>query len=159
MYIVMLVVGLGFLLITLVVGELFELEGMRFSFLSPSVIAVFLGVAGAVGTFMGGNLNAILLLTISLGAGFVASMLLSKLVIKPLHRAQNTSTVYQQDLIGMRAIVDSPIAQGDYGRIVYTVNGSRVTSPAKCRDGEKIGTGIAVEITHIENNTFFVRKV
>ncbi|MCL2420413.1 MAG: NfeD family protein [Defluviitaleaceae bacterium] len=159
MYIVMLVVGLGFLLITLVVGELFEMEGARLSFLSPSVIAVFLGVAGAVGTFMGGNLGAMLLLAVSLGAGFVASLLVSKLIIQPLHRAQNTSTVYQQDLIGMRAVVDSPIAQGDYGRIVYTVNGSRVTSPAKCGGGEKIETGAAVEITHIENNTFFVRKI
>ena len=159
MYVVMLVVGLGFLVITIATGELFELEGTQFSFLRPSIIAAMLATAGAIGTFMADDIPSFLLLPVSIAVGFVIGLLLNKFVIDPLHRAQNTSTVDQQALIGLRAKVDSQIAQGGFGRIVYTVNGSRVTSPAKTDDGSGLSAGVSVEIMYIENQTFFVREV
>jgi len=159
MYIVMLVVGLGFLILTIATGELFELEGTQFSFLRPSVIAAILAIAGAIGTFMGDDIPALLLFPVSIVTGLVIGFFLNKFVIDPLHRAQNTSTVDQQALIGMHAKVDSQIAQGGFGRIVYVVNGSKVTSPAKTDDGNGLSAGTSVEIMYIENQTFFVREV
>jgi len=155
----MLVVGLGFLIITVAVGELLELEGTHFSFLRPSVIAAILATAGAIGTFMPDRFPALFLLPISIGAGLVIGLLLNKLVLDPLHRAQSTSTVDQEELIGTVAVVDSRIAQDSYGRIVYAVNGSRVTSTAKADDGRAIDAGVQVVIVYIEDNTYFVREL
>ena len=159
MYIIFLIVGLGFLIISVVMGELLELEGAHLSFLRPSIIAAVLAVTGAMGTFMGDSIPRLLLLPVSVGVGLLIGFLLSAFIINPLHRAQSTSTVEQKDLIGMQATVDSKIAQGGFGRIIYTVNGSRVSSPARSITGTGFETGTAVEITDIQEGVYYVRAV
>ena len=155
MYLLMLIVGLGFIVITLVVGEIGDIE--VFGFISPSVIALILVAAGAFGVFLG-NENSIITLPLSIAVGLGIGVLFTKFVVKPLRRSQNTSTVDQQALIGLDATVDSRIIQGGFGRIVYTVNGSRIQSPAKAVDGSGIDLGATVKIMYIENKTFFVEK-
>jgi membrane protein implicated in regulation of membrane protease activity len=103
--------------------------------------------------------SGLLLLPVSLGGGLVLGFLLHKLVFAPLYRAQNTSTVDQDELVGTVASVDSRIMEGGYGRIVYAVSGSRVTSTAKAHDGTSIAAGTQVAIVYIEDNTFFVREL
>jgi len=159
MYLVMLFVGMGFLLITVFAGELFDMEGTSFSLLRPSVIAVMLVTAGALGHFVTFPFTDLAVLPAVLLAGLGLGYLLTVFVIGPLHKLQNTSTVNQQDLIGLEATVDSQIAQGGYGRIIYTVNGSRVQSPAKTTDGSGLGTGTKVEIQYIEGKTFHVKQM
>ena len=155
MYLVMLIVGGGFIIITLIIGEFFEFEG-PFGFLSPSVFALMLVTAGAIGQFS--DINFAIKLPVSLAVGLGVGLLFTKFVVQPLHRSQNTSTVDQQALIGLTATVDSRIAQGGFGRIVYTVNGSRVQSPAKTINGAGVDLGAAVKIMYIENKTFFVEE-
>jgi membrane protein implicated in regulation of membrane protease activity len=155
----MLVVGLGFLGITALFGQLLEFEGAHFSFLRPSLVAAVLATAGAIGTFMPGAISGLLLLPVSLGGGLVLGFLLHKFIFAPLHRAQNTSAVSQEELVGTVAAVDSRILEGGYGRIVYAVAGSRVTSTAKAHDGNSIAAGTQVAIVYIEDNTFFVREL
>ena len=156
MYLLMLIIGLGFIIITLVVGELGEFEGV-FGFISPSVIALMLVAAGAFGVFLGDK-NSIITLPLSIAVGFGLGLLFTKFVVQPLRRSQNTSTVDQQALIGLTATVDSRIVQGGFGRILYTVNGSRVQSPAKTIDGAGVDSGAAVKIMYIENKIFFVEE-
>ena len=155
MYLIMLIVGSGFIIITLIVGEFFEFEG-PFGFLSPSVFALMLVSAGAIGHFS--DIEHALKLPVSLAIGLGVGILFTKFIVQPLHKSQNTSTVDQQALIGVTATVDSRIAQGGFGRIVYTVNGSRIQSPAKTVDGVGIDLGVAVRIMYIENKTFFVEE-
>jgi membrane protein implicated in regulation of membrane protease activity len=80
------------------------------------------------------------------------------LVIVPLNKAQNTSAFDKQATIGTWAKVISPIPQGGYGKIRYSVSGSVVTSPAKSEDGGEINSGENVAIVYIEGNTYFVKR-
>jgi membrane protein implicated in regulation of membrane protease activity len=158
-YVVLLGVGLGFLIISLAVGELLELEGTNFLPVSPAVIAASLVAAGGTGLLLQNRLEGIFVLPVAIAAGLVIGYALNIFVIRPLHRAQNTSTVDQQSLIGMAARVTSLIPQGGYGQITYSVNGSRVSSPARAVDGNSLIAGTQVEISYIEERTFYVTAV
>lgn len=159
LYIILLVVGGGFLLVTLFVGEFIEIEGTTFPLMRPSLLAAFLTIAGAVGTFMGDTISRLFLFPAAFIVALAISLLLNKLVIEPLHRAQNTSTVSREEIVGTVATVDSRIAQGGFGRIVYAVGGSRVTSTARAVDDSGFNADTAVEIVRIdEDGTCFVKK-
>jgi membrane protein implicated in regulation of membrane protease activity len=160
MYQVMFGVGVGFIVLSLLVGELAEVEGMVFGFLKPSLIAIFLVVMGGLGLILTPRLEGLTLIVAAISfmaALFVAGML-NRFVIIPLQKAQNTSAFNMQDTIGMSATVISPIPQNGYGKIRYSVSGSVVTSPAKSEDGTAVPAGEAVSIIYVEKNTYFVRR-
>jgi membrane protein implicated in regulation of membrane protease activity len=163
MYYVLLGVGAGFILISLFVGEFMEFEGASpLSILKPMLIAIFLVVTGGLGLLLTPNFEWLggggLVLFISVISGLAVAGLVNRFVIIPMHRAQNTSAFNIQDTIGTAAEVISPIPQGGYGKIKYSISGSIVTSPAKSEDGNAISTGENVEIIYIEKNTYFVRR-
>lgn len=158
MYLVLLGVGAGFVLLSLIFGELVDLEGSIFSFLRPMVIAVFLTVMGGVGLILTPRIASPFVFGISVVSGLFVGCLLHRLVIVPLHKMQNTSAYNKQDLIGTTAKVALTIPQGGYGKIKYTVSGSVVTSPAKSADGGGINKDNDVTIMYIEDNTYFVKN-
>ncbi|MCL1882676.1 MAG: hypothetical protein FWF81_02855 [Defluviitaleaceae bacterium] len=167
MYLVLFGVGAGFIVLSLLIGELGEIGDMEgpigFAFFKPKLIAIFFVVMGGLGllltpgfrNFFGGDG---LVLFISVLGGLAAAGLFNKFVMIPLQKAQNTSTFNIQDTIGTIAEIISPIPQGGYGKIKYNVSGSVVTSPAKSDDGNPINSGETVEIIYIEKNTYFVRQ-
>ena len=163
MYAILFGVGLGFIVLSFIIGGLFDIESPSFSFLQPKLIAIFLTVMGGLGLildpimygFVGGA--GIVLFASFLGALFVSG-LIHRLVIVPLYKAQNTSAFDKQATIGISAEVISPIPQGGYGKIRYSISGSTVTSPAKSDDGNAIDSGEYVDIIYIEKNTYFVKK-
>ncbi|MCL2674059.1 MAG: hypothetical protein FWE92_01870 [Defluviitaleaceae bacterium] len=159
MYVVMIVVGLGFILISLFAGEFFEFEGAHISILRPSVIALALVVTGGVGILMTPQFSHFVALPVGLGIGMAVSLAVSKAILEPLHRSQNTSTVDSEELIGKHATVTSIIPQSGFGQITYEVNGSKVTGPAKGKDGRGVKQGEIVEILSIVNNTYFVKPI
>ncbi|MCL1844747.1 MAG: NfeD family protein [Defluviitaleaceae bacterium] len=167
LYFILFGIGAGFILISLVVGELGELGGFDggssgFAFFKPKLIAVFLVASGAIGLILTPNLYfpgvGGIILFISVTGGLLTAGLFNRLVIIPLNRAQNTSAFNIQDTIGTTADVISPIPQGGYGKIRYNISGSVVTSPAKSEDGNQISAGTRVEIIYVEKNTYFVRR-
>ncbi|MCL2564994.1 MAG: NfeD family protein [Defluviitaleaceae bacterium] len=162
MYFVFFGVGVGFIVISLLLGGLLDTEGGAFAFFKPILIAVFLTVAGGMGLLLTprfyGTAGSGIVLAISLLSGFLIATLLNFFVIKPLLRAQNTSTFNKKDTIGQIAKVISPIPQGGYGKISFSVSGSVVTSPAKSEDGDAVNKGESVEITQVEGSTYFVKK-
>ena len=158
MYLVMLCVGAGFIVISLVAGELFEIEGTGFFFVRPILIAAFLAIFGATGLVIGQAFGPTITFAISISVAFIIAFLINRLVIVPLYKLQNTSVHDKQSLIGIGAKVSSPIPQGGYGKIRYSVNGSIVTSPAKCEDGGEIKVDESVTIRYIEKNTYFVKR-
>lgn len=162
MYFVFFGVGVGFIVISFLLGGFTDTEGGSFTFLKPILIAVFLTVAGGLGLLLTprfyGSVGSVIVLAISILGGFLIATLLNFFIIKPLYRSQNTSTFYKQDTIGHIATVTSRIPPGGYGKISFTISGSVVTSPAKSEDGGEINGGESVEITQIEGSTCFVKR-
>jgi len=160
MYTIFFGVGVGFIALSLVIGELVEIEGTAFSIFRPTLIAVFLTVMGGLGMILTPRFDdgAGIVLVVSLLSGAVVASIIHFFVMIPLHMAQNTSAFDKSDTIGMAAKVISRVPQGGYGKISYSVSGSVVTSPAKSEDGGEIESGENVEIINIEGNTYFVRR-
>jgi len=162
MYLIFFGVGVGFILLSLLLGEFMETEGSAFSFLKPTLIAVFLTVVGGLGLLLTprfyGSLGDGVVLAISIMGGFVVATAVNIAIVKPLYKAQNTSTFGKEETIGLRATVISYIPAGGYGKISYSISGSLVTSPAKSEDGDEIKSGESVEIVNIEGSTYYVRK-
>jgi membrane protein implicated in regulation of membrane protease activity len=168
MYMIALGVGVGFILLSLLVGELdFEFDG--FSFLKPTLISIMLvafGMSGliitprlpnwAAWTFIA-DFIGIIVLVLSLFIAFFVGALFNKFLFIPMHNAQNTSTFDIQAITGMDAKVIEQIPQGGFGKIQYNVSGSVVSSPAKTVDGGGISLHQTVEIMYVENHTAFVR--
>jgi len=159
MYFIFLGIGAGFILISLIIGELFEVEGVRFSFLSPTLIASALGIMGVTGLFLTDLVPGPFVFFFSASAGIAVSFLMNHFILKPLHKIQNTSTHDKHDLIGTIAKVALSIPQNGYGKIRYTVNGSIVTSPAKTENGDGIKKDTEVSILYIKDNTYYVRAL
>ena len=162
MYVVLFGVGIGFILVSLVIGELVEVEGGVFSLFRPTLIAVMLTVTGGLGMLLTPRLydtyGAGFVLIISALSGLFIAGLINHFIIRPLHKAQNTSAFCKQTAIGTAATVISPIPPGGYGKIRYSVSGSVVTGPAKSEDGEEVKSGESVDIIRIEESIYFVRK-
>jgi len=161
MYVVFFAVGVGFILISIVLDTLLNLEGIAASFLQPKLIAIFLTVTGGLGLILSPRLAGLasgIIFAISALSGLFIAGLLYRLIIVPLQKAQNTSTFDKQDTIGTKAEVISLIPQGGYGKIRYSISGSYVTGPAKSEDGDEIRNGEHVYIWHVEDGTYYVRK-
>ena len=158
MYIILFGVGVGFVLISFFLDTIVDVDAGFFSILQPKLIAVFLTVTGGFGIILSTQFGTIITLIISVLCGLLIATLINRLVIIPLHKAQNTSTFDKQAIIGTLAKVISPIPQGGYGKIRYSVSGSVVTGPAKSQDGGEIKNGENVSIMHIEGKTYFVKK-
>ena len=158
-YVIILVIGFGFLMVTALAGEFFDFEGTSFSALRPSTIALVMAISGVFGVFLSGNLNFLLVMFISFGTGIGIGLFVDKFVWQPLFRAQNTSIVSRDDLIGESAIVDALIPGDGVGRIIYLVNGSKVSSPAKSYQGDELAIGTSVKIERIDEHIFFVRRL
>ena len=160
MYMVMFGVGVGFIVLTLIIGRVAEIEGTLFGFIKPSLVAIFLVVMGGIGLILTPRMDGLVLIVaiISFAAALLVAALMNRFVFIPLQKAQNTSAFHMQDTIGISALVISPIPQGRFGKIRYNISGSVVTSPAKSEDGAAIRAGESVSIVYVERNTYFVRR-
>lgn len=162
---VCLCVGVGYTIISLILGNILSIGdfsgdfeiGTNISPLKPAPIAAFLTVFGGVGLIFINSFNFITVLSVAFSFGILAGFIIYRFILIPLHKAQNTSTVEKQSLIGHDATVNHKILQGKYGKISYHVNGSTFSSPAKSEDGNEIPVGTTVEIIYIEHNTYYVR--
>ena len=158
MYVILFGVGAGFIFISFFLDTLIDADGAFFSILQPKLIAVFITVMGGFGIILSSHFGTIITLIISVLSGLLIASLINYLVIKPLYKAQNTSTFDKQAIVGTHAKIISPIPQGGYGKIRYSVSGSVVTGPAKSLDGGEIKNGENVNIIGIEGSTYLVKK-
>lgn len=128
--------------------------------LKPIVIVSFITVFGGVGT-LGSHykLSPIPLFAISLIAAYLTAFVLYRFVLIPLYRAQNTSAISQEELIGMNATIISPILEEGFGTISYIVNGSIYNAPAKSVNKEPVPQGEEVKIVEIKDNVFYVQPL
>ena len=161
---VMFGVGLGYSLIAFVLGEVIGAIDSDFSFggtvspLQPTVIAAFVTVFGGSGLILMRHVAPMPAISLAGLLAMGVSYSFYRLVIIPLNKAQNTSAIEIQSLIGHTAKVTVKIPQGQFGKITYYVNGNTYSAPAKSEDGNEIPRDANVEIIYIDKNTYYVRK-
>ncbi len=130
-----------------------------FAFFKPTPIMAFITTFGGVGLISlkngSGNVMALIL---AFAGGFGAAFLINRFVIMPLSRAQNTSAIPQQKVIGSLGTLSVGIFGEGFGRINYSVEGSIYNSPARSVDGKDIEKGSLVIIVEIKEKVFYVDK-
>ena len=168
-------VGIGLIVISFLLGSVFDAVGfdgfdLDFDFMdnpvflpiSPIILELFFMVFGGVGWILldvKSPLSRFFIILIAVATGMFISILMYRLVLKPLKKAQNTSTPNAEDLVGIRATVTETICAGGFGEISYVINGNSYTSPAKATNGTEIKAGKDVAICWIEKYIFYVSSL
>ena len=159
-------IGFAFLLISLVVGDVFEMFGgtpdigvdsnVDFGFLDSRVLAVLItafGGFGAIGVQMG--FGAVVSSLIGLLGGVVFAVVVS-LFGRFLVGQQASSTVTDDSLLGRSAQVTVAIKPGEIGQIACRVGDERVERIARSRDGSEIAAGTLVKVDSIAGDSVIV---
>lgn len=162
-------IGFLFLIISLVVGDLFDafdfdldfdadFDGADggFGMLDTRVISVFLTTFGGIGAiFVQLGYNAI----IASLSGLIGGIILGALVFffgKLLYGQQSNSSVGAAQLVGKTAQVIVPILPDGIGQISILVGEERIEKVARTRDGSAIKAGQDVFIESISGEGVIV---
>lgn len=157
------VIGFVFLLISLVVGDIFDslgfdlgLDGGADGALDSRVISVFVtafGGFGAIGIQMG--LSIVFSSLLGLGGGVLFGGLVS-LFGRFLYRQQSSSSVTTAQLVGRSAQVIVPITPGSLGQVSCRVGEERVEKLARTRDNREIKAGATVRVDEVAGDSLIV---
>ena len=157
--------GFVFLLISLLVGDLFDSFGFDtgldgagdgHALLDSRVISVFVtsfGGFGAIGIQAGLSIVASSLL--GLGGGIVLGGLVS-LFARFLYKQQSSSSVGTAQLVGRTAQVVVSIAPGSLGQVSCRVGEERVEKLARARDNREIKAGSTVRVEEVAGDSLIV---
>lgn len=166
-------IGFLFLLISLVVGELFDLgdlfgdhdvgvdidgHGGGTSFLSSRVISVFItafGGFGAIGSHLGYGIG------VSTAMGLASGLVFGGLIylfVTFLHGQEASSDVRVSDLVGATGQVSVTIPKGGLGQVRCSQGESVVEKIARSQDGEEIPVNTLVKIEAVVSETILVRR-
>jgi hypothetical protein len=168
-------IGFLFLLISLVVGELFDLgdlfgdhefdagadtdgHGGGTSFLSSRVISVFItafGGFGAIGSQLGYGVG------VSTAMGLASGLVFGGLIylfVSFLHGQEASSDVRVGDLVGSTGEVSVTIPKGGLGQIRCAHGESVVEKVARSQDGEEIRVNTLVKVEAVVGETVMVRR-
>lgn len=172
-YNVIFLVGVIYTVVTFLIGGLFEAihldghidtHGSEPTFtvlpLKPITIVSFITVFGGVG-IMGNyyKLSELYTFVLAIVLGGIVSFALYRCIVIPLYKAQNTSAVSQNTLIGIKAVVISPILENGFGVISYVVNGSKYNAPAQHINKKSVLQGEDVIIYEIKDTIFYVQPL
>ena len=157
-------VGFVFLLISLIVGDIFDSLGFDLGMdggvdghaLDSRVISVFVtafGGFGAIGIQMGLSIVASSLL--GLGGGVLFGGLVS-LFGRFLYKQQSSSSVTTSQLIGRSAQVIVAIAPGSLGQVSCRIGEERVEKLARARDNQEIKAGATVRVDEVAGDSLIV---
>lgn len=161
-------IGILFLLISLVIGDLFESldfdfdlefdggDGGSFGVLDSRVISVFLTAFGGIGAVAlqfgyGGLLSAIF----GIGSGVALGALVFAFGYF-LHTQQASSSVTERELVGRTAKVIVKIQKGTVGQISCRIGDASIEKLARSRDGSEIKRGDTVFIEEVTADAFIV---
>ena len=158
-------IGFLFLLISLVVGDLFEAVGFDFDhggadadfgLLDSRVIAVFLTAFGGFGVIAVQNgYGAVAGSFAGLLGGVVFAAVVS-VFGRFLIGQQASSTVTDDDLVGKTAQVTVAIKPGTVGQITAKIGDERVERIARAKDGAEIAAGTIVKVDAVVGDSIIV---
>lgn len=165
-YIAMAVAGCGYLLVALLLGQIFDGDGtgdggdaFHFPIFSPTTIATYAGAIGAIGLIgtQGVGLPDAISAAIALVGGFVFTYGLTYAAWRLLQSSTGTQVVTPADLVGKPAEVITPIPEGGVGEVVVLVRGQRHAGTARSADGSAIPRGASVSVTRVAGATLIVQ--
>lgn len=158
-------VGFVFLLISLLVGDIFDSFGFDtgldpgvegHAFLDSRVLSVFItsfGGFGAIGIQMGLSIVSSSLL--GLAGGVVLGGLVS-LFAGFLYKQQSSSSVGTAQLVGRTAQVVVSIAPGSLGQVSCRIGEERVEKLARAKDNREIKAGATVRVEEVAGDSLIV---
>jgi membrane protein implicated in regulation of membrane protease activity len=158
-------VGLLFLMVSLIFGELFDQLGIGghldgaadgHAFVDSRVVSVFItsfGGVGAIGIQMGLGVLASSLL--GLASGVVLGGVVS-LFARFLYSQQASSSVSASQLVGRTAQITVTIPAGGIGQISCRIGEERVERIARSRDNSELKSGTLVRIDEIAGDSVIV---
>ncbi len=161
-------IGFVFLMISLIIGDLFEafdfdldIDGGdgHFGILDSRVISVFLTAFGALAALTVQSGYGAL---IAIGAGLGGGLIFGALVFGfgyLLHSQQSTSNVGNRDLVGRTARVVVGISPDGLGQISCTVGEERVEKLARTRGDKELKEGDLVFIEEITSEALIVSSM
>lgn len=161
------IAGLGFifLLLSLVVGDLFDSFGIdagvdggadTHGLLDSRVISVFItafGGFGAIGIQMGFGIVASSIM--GLAGGVVLGGLVS-VFARFLYKQQSSSSVGTEQMVGRTAQVTVAIAPGNVGQVSCRVGEERIEKLARSKDNREIKAGSMVRVEEIAGDSVIV---
>ncbi|MDF2542886.1 MAG: NfeD-like [Herbinix sp.] len=162
--------GLGLLLLSFILGNIFDLTGFDglnidvwgaelFLPLNFTLISLWSVVFGGIGWLLCptqlSNMK-VLLFFIAFFTGLAISIVVNILILKPLKKAQNTSSPDADELIGVQGIVTEAIPANGFGEIRYVIKGNSFTAPARSTNGTEIQLGQEVAICWIKDYVYYV---
>ena len=177
-YLICLVVGLVFTLVSVLAGHFFGGHGDHvggsgghaeagadtsdmpgISIFSPTIIAAFVTAFGGFGLIYSEfpltqkyEVSALLAAVSALAVAGILYAFLSSV----FRHTQSSSESHVARLAGTEASVISPIPVNGVGEIAYVVSGTRYTAPARTENGASIANGRLVRITHVVGTQFYV---
>ncbi len=167
-FLIIAAVGFGFLLVSLVFGEIFELLGFDLhtgdfgaadsghGFIDSRVVSVFVtafGGFGAIGIWSG--LNTLVSSLLGIAGGIVLALVIS-LFGRFLLSQQASSSVSTKQLLGRTAQVVVTIPAGGVGQISCRIGEERLERLARSADGVELKHGAMVRIDDITGDSIIV---
>lgn len=157
--------GFVFLLVSLVVGDVFDSVGFDtgldgaadgHGLLDSRVISVFVtafGGFGAIGIQMGFSIVVSSLMGLAGGVVFGA---LVSMFARFLYKQQATTSVTTSQLVGRTAQVIVSIAPGSLGQVSCRIGEERVEKLARARDNNEIKAGATVRVVEVAGDSLIV---
>lgn len=163
-FLIIAAVGFGFLLVSLVFGELFDVLGLDHGavdagghgFIDSRVVSVFVtafGGFGAVGVWAG--MNALVSSLIGVAGGVTLAFVVS-LFGRFLVSQQASSSVSSSQLVGRTAQVVVTIPAGGVGQVSCRIGEERLERIARASDGGELKHGTLVRIDDIGGDSIIV---
>jgi len=136
-------------------------SGMHLSPFSPMIVSTFLATFGGVGLIVNYFHPSLAGLTAFpaavIGLALAAAVMVGFNTLSS--RVEGSSQAFSGQLIGMTAVVTTPIREGGVGEISYVARGSRYIATARSANGGKLDRNTQVLITDIQGSTFFVEPL
>ena len=162
-YLVCLVLGVLFTLISAVAGHIFDggHEAGDGDF-TLTVIAIFVTAFGGLGVIFNqieATRNPWISMPLATVGGFAISYSVLCLLRQLFRKTQSSSESKVSSLVGQVAEIITPIPQNGVGEIAYVQAGTRYTAPARTETGAAVASGRAVKITRVVGSQFHVAPV
>lgn len=157
--------GLVFLVVNLLLGEVFDLsEDLDFDFEGePSWFNLKAIAAGAIGFGIVGFLSvrtglSVLFIVALAIVGFLVMLVASLfLVLRPLFRQQSNSQLGRSSYIGLIGTISLAVEADGWGQVQFTDrNGALVKERAVSHDGAAVATGTSVVIREVGESSVVV---
>lgn len=127
---------------------------------SPVTLATFMAVFGAVGLIatIGFGVDTRLSLLIAGVAAAVLSLIVAYVYGRVLVELLGSTDIRQTDMIGLDAMIITPIPANGLGEVMFEINEERITRPARALDNGAIARGTSVIIDQVSGVQVVVRR-